>query len=92
MNISNSTIWRYFVVKIRVALSSLGAQLEIVSLGNAAQIQNMLWHVIAAQKVEEVWYPEGKAKLKEEIRNRMNTILGEEKILVVYLEEFFPNS
>ena len=89
VNIANPTIWRYFVVKMRVVLSSPRIQRDIESPENAAQIQDMLMTTIAAQKVEEVRLPEGKAKLKEEIRRGMNTILAGEKIVAVYFDEFF---
>jgi flagellar basal body-associated protein FliL len=89
VNIANPTIWRYFVVKIRVVLDSPRVQREIESPENAAQIQDMLMTTIAAQKVEEVRLPEGKAKLKEEIRRGMNAILAGERIVAVYFDEFF---
>lgn len=89
VSIDNPTIWRYFVVEISVALQSAGVQHEIESPENAFQIQEMITDTISAQKVEEVRLPEGKAKLKAEIRNRMNAILGENKIVEVYFNEFF---
>ena len=89
VNIANPTISRYFIVKFRVVMSSPAIRRDIESPESAVRIQEMLINTISVQKAEEVRLPEGKVKLKEEIRNGLNTILGGEKIVAVYFDEFF---
>ena len=88
VNIPGQEIQRYFIVKLSALLSEPGVKAEIESPVNSAQIQDMLVSTIAAQKVEEVQLPEGKAKFKEEIRTQLNEILGGNKIVAIYLSEF----
>ena len=89
VNIAHPTIWQYYVVQVMAVLSSPHVKEEIENPQTALQLQDLLMNTIAAQKVEEVSLPSGKAKLKEEIRDGMNAILGEKKIVAVYFKLFF---
>jgi hypothetical protein len=89
VNIPDSEVQRYFIVKLSAALSSPDVRGEIETPGTAARIEEMIARTVAAQKVEEIQLPEGKARFKEEIRTQMNEILGGNKIVAIYLTEFY---
>lgn len=89
VDISEPIIWQWFILKAVAILSSPSVRAEIESPENAIQIQGMLEDVISSKKVEDVRFPEGKAKLKREIRDRMNAILDGEKVVAIYFKEFF---
>lgn len=89
VNIQNPTLWQYFVVKMYVVLSSASVGLEIESPQYSTRIQNALQNTIATKTVEEIQHRQGKIRLKEEVRNAMNAILGEGKIVEVYLDGIY---
>ena len=49
----------------------------------------MLTAVLSKQRVDQVHKPVVKSAIKSEIRNRINEILGTEKVKDVYFDGFF---
>lgn len=52
------------------------------------QARDMLLTLLASKTFAEVRTPQGKAVLREEIVNRLNTVLGQEAVRAVYFTEF----
>ena len=89
VNIENPTIWQYYYVELWAALISLGVKDDLEAPATASRIKDMLQDTISMQKVEEIRLPSGEEKLKRDIRDKMNEILGGEKIHAVYFRTFF---
>ena len=88
-NIENPTIWQYYYIELWAALISLGVKDDLEAPATASRIKDMLQDTISMQKVEEIRLPSGKEKFKRDIRDKMNEILGSEKVHAVYFKTFF---
>ena len=92
VEIDNSLIVQRFLVKIMAEIieSVPPTEKELVTSGiYADRIKGMLTAVLSKQRVDQVHKPVVKSAIKNEIRNRINEILGTEKVKNVYFDGFF---
>jgi len=52
------------------------------------QIRDLIIQILRGKTDQDVEGPEGQEKLKNDIKNQINKIIGERKIVNVYFEEF----
>ena len=55
----------------------------------ADRVKGMLTAILSKQRVDQIHKPVVKSEIKSEIRNRINEILGTEKVKDVYFDGFF---
>ena len=92
VEIDNSLIAQRFVVKIMIEViqTKLPTEKELETSGiYADRVKGMLTAVLSKQRVDQVHKPVVKSAIKSEIRNRINEILGTEKVKDVYFDGFF---
>ena len=92
VEIDNSLIAQRFVVKIMIEViqTKLPTVKELETSGiYADRVKGMLTAVLSKQRVDQVHKPVVKSAIKSEIRNRINEILGTEKVKDVYFDGFF---
>ena len=92
VEIDNSFIAQRFVVKIMIEViqTKLPTEKELETSGiYADRVKGMLTAVLSKQRVDQVHKPVVKSAIKSEIRNRINEILGTEKVKDVYFDGFF---
>ena len=92
VEIDNSLIAQRFVVKIMIEViqTKLPTVKELETCGiYADRVKGMLTAVLSKQRVDQVHKPVVKSAIKSEIRNRINEILGTEKVKDVYFDGFF---
>ncbi|ADD02488.1 flagellar basal body-associated protein FliL [Thermoanaerobacter mathranii subsp. mathranii str. A3] len=53
-----------------------------------SEIRDLIIQILRSKTAQEVEGPEGQEKLKNDIKNGINKIIGEEKIINVYFDEF----
>ena len=75
---------------IEVVQTKLPTEKELETSGiYADRVKGMLTAVLSKQRVDQVHKPVVKSAIKSEIRNRINEILGTEKVKDVYFDGFF---
>ena len=92
VEIDNSLIAQRFVVKIMIEVvqTKLPTEKELETSGiYADRVKGMLTAVLSKQRVDQIHKPVVKSAIKSEIRNRINEILGTEKVKDVYFDGFF---
>ena len=92
VEIDNSLIAQRFLVKIMIEViqTKLPTKKELETSGiYADRVKGMLTAVLSKQRVDQVHKPVVKSAIKSEIRNRINEILGTEKVKDVYFDGFF---
>ena len=92
VEIDNSLIAQRFLVKIMIEViqTKLPTEKELETSGiYADRVKGMLTAVLSKQRVDQVHKPVVKSAIKSEIRNRINEILGTEKVKDVYFDGFF---
>ena len=92
VEIDNSLIAQRFLVKIMIEVVQikLPTEKELETSGiYADRVKGMLTAVLSKQRVDQVHKPVVKSAIKSEIRNRINEILGTEKVKDVYFDGFF---
>ena len=92
VEIDNSLIAQRFLVKIMIEViqTKLPTVKELETSGiYADRVKGMLTAVLSKQRVDQVHKPVVKSAIKSEIRNRINEILGTEKVKDVYFDGFF---
>ena len=92
VEIDNSLIAQRFLVKIMIEIiqTKLPTEKELETSGiYADRVKGMLTAVLSKQRVDQVHKPVVKSAIKSEIRNRINEILGTEKVKDVYFDGFF---
>ena len=92
VEIDNSLIAQRFLVKIMIEVvqNKLPTEKELETSGiYADRVKGMLTAVLSKQRVDQVHKPVVKSAIKSEIRNRINEILGTEKVKDVYFDGFF---
>ena len=92
VEIDNSLIAQRFLVKIMIEViqTKLPTENELETSGiYADRIKGMLTAVLSKQRIDQVHKPAIKFEIKSEIRNRINEILGTEKVKDVYFDGFF---
>ena len=92
VEIDNSLIEQRFLVKIMIEViqTKLPTEKELETSGiYADRVKGMLTAVLSKQRVDQVHKPVVKSAIKSEIRNRINEILGTEKVKDVYFDGFF---
>ena len=92
VEIDNSLIAQRFLVKIMIEViqPKLPTEKELETSGiYADRVKGMLTAVLSKQRVDQVHKPVVKSAIKSEIRNRINEILGTEKVKDVYFDGFF---
>lgn len=92
VEIDNSLIAQRFVVKIMIEVvqTKLPTEKELETSGiYADRVKGMLTAVLSKQRVDQVHKPVVKSAIKSEIRNRINEILGTEKVKDIYFDGFF---
>ena len=92
VEIDNSLIAQRFLVKIMIEViqTKLPTEKELETSGiYADRVKGMLTAVLSKQRVDQVHKPVVKSAIKSEIRNRINEILGTEKVKDIYFDGFF---
>ena len=92
VEIDNSLIAQRFLVKIMIEVlqNKLPTVKELETSGiYADRVKGMLTAVLSKQRVDQIHNPVVKSAIKGEIRNRINEILGTEKVKDVYFDGFF---
>jgi len=92
VEIDNSLIAQRFLVKIMIEVvqTKLPTEKELETSGiYADRVKGMLTAILSKQRVDQVHKPVVKSAIKSEIRNRINEILGTEKVKDVYFDGFF---
>ena len=92
VEIDNSLIAQRFLVKIMIEVvqTKLPTVKELETSGiYADRVKGMLTAVLSKQRVDQVHKPVVKSAIKSEIRNRINEILGTEKVKDIYFDGFF---
>ena len=92
VEIDNSLIAQRFLVKIMIEVvqTKLPTEEELETSGiYADRVKGMLTAVLSKQRVDQVHKPVVKSAIKSEIRNRINEILGTEKVKDIYFDGFF---
>ncbi len=92
VEIDNSLIAQRFLVKIMIEVlqNKLPTEKELETSGiYADRVKGMLTAILSKQRVDQVHKPVVKSAIKSEIRNRINEILGTEKVKDVYFDGFF---
>ena len=92
VEIDNSLIAQRFVVKIMIEViqTKLPTEKELETSGiYADRVKGMLTAVLSKQRIDQVHKPVVKSAIKSEIRNRINEILGTEKVKDIYFDGFF---
>ena len=92
VEIDNSLIAQRFLVKIMIEViqTKLPTVKELETSGiYADRVKGMLTAVLSKQRIDQVHKPVVKSAIKSEIRNRINEILGTEKVKDVYFDGFF---
>ena len=92
VEIDNSLIAQRFLVKIMIEIiqTKLPTEKELETSGiYADRVKGMLTAVLSKQRVDQVHKPVVKSAIKSEIRNRINEILGTEKVKDIYFDGFF---
>ena len=92
VEIDNSLIAQRFLVKIMIEVlqNKLPTVKELETSGiYADRVKGMLTAVLSKQRVDQVHKPVVKSAIKSEIRNRINEILGTEKVKDIYFDGFF---
>lgn len=92
VEIDNSLIAQRFLVKIMIEIiqTKLPTEKELKTSGiYADRIKGMLTAVLSKQRIDQVHKPAVKFAIKDEVRNRINEILGTEKVKDVYFDGFF---
>ena len=56
--------------------------------GQNAVIDDQITSILTAKNSSDLMTPEGKQHLKEELKARLNKVIGEERILAVYFTDF----
>jgi len=86
VNLLSANADRYLKCKIDLELSSAKLQKEINK--KLPAIRDMIIQILSSKSVEEVITAQGKEKLKEEIKRKINSILTTGQITHVYFTEF----
>ena len=92
VEIDNSLIAQRFLVKIMIEViqTKLPTEKELETSGiYADRVKGMLTAILSKQRVDQIHKPVVKSAIKSEIRNRINEILGTEKVKDVYFDGFF---
>ena len=92
VEIDNSLIAQRFLVKIMIEVvqNKLPTEKELETSGiYADRVKGMLTAILSKQRVDQVHKPVVKSAIKSEIRNRINEILGTEKVKDIYFDGFF---
>ena len=92
VEIDNSLIAQRFLVKIMIEVlqNKLPTVKELETSGiYADRVKGMLTAILSKQRVDQIHKPVVKSEIKSEIRNRINEILGTEKVKDVYFDGFF---
>ena len=92
VEIDNSLIAQRFLVKIMIEVlqNKLPTEKELETSGiYADRVKGMLTAILSKQRVDQIHKPVVKSAIKSEIRNRINEILGTEKVKDVYFDGFF---
>ena len=92
VEIDNSLIAQRFLVKIMIEViqTKLPTVKELETSGiYADRVKGMLTAVLSKQRIDQVHKPVVKSAIKSEIRNRINEILGTEKVKDIYFDGFF---
>ena len=92
VEIDNSLIAQRFLVKIMIEIiqTKLPTEKELETSGiYADRVKGMLTAVLSKQRIDQVHKPVVKSAIKSEIRNRINEILGTEKVKDIYFDGFF---
>ena len=92
VEIDNSLIAQRFLVKIMIEVlqNKLPTEKELETSGiYADRVKGMLTAILSKQRVDQIHKPVVKSAIKGEIRNRINEILGTEKVKDVYFDGFF---
>lgn len=92
VEIDNSLIAQRFLVKIMIEViqTKLPTEKELETSGiYADRVKGMLTAVLSKQRIDQVHKPVVKSAIKSEIRNRINEILGTEKVKDIYFDGFF---
>ena len=92
VEIDNSLIAQRFLVKIMIEVlqNKLPTVKELETSGiYADRVKGMLTAILSKQRVDQIHKPVVKSAIKSEIRNRINEILGTEKVKDVYFDGFF---
>ena len=92
VEIDNSLIAQRFLVKIMIEVlqNKLPTEKELETSGIYADtVKGMLTAILSKQRVDQIHKPVVKSAIKSEIRNRINEILGTEKVKDVYFDGFF---
>ena len=92
VEIDNSLIAQRFLVKIMIEglQNKLPTEKELETSGiYADRVKGMLTAILSKQRVDQIHKPVVKSAIKSEIRNRINEILGTEKVKDVYFDGFF---
>ncbi|MCS5610243.1 MAG: flagellar basal body-associated FliL family protein [Candidatus Poribacteria bacterium] len=92
VEIDNSLIAQRFLVKIMIDVlqNKLPTEKELETSGiYADRVKGMLTAILSKQRVDQIHKPVVKSAIKSEIRNRINEILGTEKVKDVYFDGFF---
>ena len=92
VEIDNSLIAQRFLVKIMIEViqTKLPTVKELETSGiYADRVKGMLTAILSKQRVDQIHKPVVKSAIKGEIRNRINEILGTEKVKDVYFDGFF---
>lgn len=85
VNLFDDSGTRYLKLSMEVeANGDISAALK----GQEARIRDAIIMLLAGKKLSDLARPEGKVMLKAEVANRINQILGEQRIIRVYFTDF----
>lgn len=86
VNLADTEIPRYLKIRIELEGYSLKPEEEIEK--RMPQLKDTIITVLSSKTFKEIYDREGKKKLKEELIQRFDQLLGEHKIRKVYFTEF----
>lgn len=86
VNLADTETSRYLKVKIEIESQEIKASEEYEK--RLPQLRDAFLTVLSAKTYPEIYDSEGKKKLKEEILQRANQLLGTFKVKMIYFNEF----
>ncbi|MCC7107048.1 MAG: flagellar basal body-associated FliL family protein [Chloroflexi bacterium] len=103
VNLADTGLMRYLKTTIVLEVAVQGLQGELPKgdeykkkqdelakdlRGQTAAIDDQITNILSAKTSGELVSNDGKQRLKDELKSRLNTVLGEDRVLAVYFTDF----